>query len=164
MFSWATYGQLLILDNYNISGGNSISNGFGLDGVNTQITDTNRITGEAVTNNGLSYFSGAGRTNAAYSISNDALHVAVGGAVGQVQITADGSNAFDLGPYLVGKAYEFTITMDNDSVDTVGRRMSLSIGTAPGQTVNLVPLGVQLQADANSTSAQTPTMKNAAPR
>lgn len=148
-------GQLLVSDNFNVSGGDSVTNGFGLDGINTQINDINRISGVAVTNHSLIYANISNDKAAeAFSISNNTLLVASTNGIGQVELSTDGTNAFDFGSYLVGKTYEISITMDNDSVDTVNRRMSLTLASTPNQTVNVAPLSLQLQADANSASEQ----------
>ena len=149
----AVHAQLVISDSFNVTGGSSVATGFGNDGINTEI-DT-RLGGQAAADQPLSYFNSVlGKADTAYSIEDNALVVAPLTGVGTVTFTDDGFTAFDFGNYLRGKVYEINLTMDNDTVDTVNKRFSFSIGTGPAQPVDAVPLGVQLAANADQTSAQ----------
>lgn len=149
----AVHAQVVISDSFNVAGGSSASTGFGSDGVNTEIAT--RLTGQAAVDQSLSYFpSGADKAESAYSISGGALVVSPEPNIGSVTFTDDGSTGFNFDSYLRGKVYEILITLDNDSVDTSNRRFSFSIGTGPAQTVNAVPFGIQLAANADQTGAE----------
>ncbi|GAA5483190.1 hypothetical protein [Haloferula sargassicola] len=145
--------QLVLSDSFDITGGTSAATGFGNDGVNTEIET--RLAGQAATDQLLSYYaSGAGKPESAYSIVDNALVIDPAVNVGSVTFTEDGFSAFDFGGYLRGKVYEIELTMDNDAVDTVNRRFSFSIATGPAQTVDAVPFGIQLAANAGQTGAE----------
>ncbi|WP_193214073.1 hypothetical protein [Luteolibacter marinus] len=146
-------GQLIIADDFNITGDSSVATGFGPDGVNTEVAT--RLTGQAATDFTLSYYqSGTGKDPSAFDIADNRFRIAALGGVGAVQLSTDSSTGFDFGSYLVGKTYEILVTLDNDSVDTANRRFSFILGASTNDNVNNCPLSLQLQADANSAGAQ----------
>jgi hypothetical protein len=148
----AAFGQTIISDSFDIAGNDSAATGFGTDGVNTDIAT--RLTGTAVVAEPLTWVAtGAGKVATSYSIASNALRIDAAPNVGAIQFSNNGFSGFDFGPYLVGKRYEVTFTFDNDSVDTINRRMSWMLADAPNAAIGDANLGFQLQAEANQASA-----------
>jgi hypothetical protein len=146
--------QVIISDDFNVTNGDSEATGFGIDeGVNTEITD--RLTGQAALDQELDYILTLGAKAAdAYSITDNQLLITSAEPFGGFELSNDGVDGFDFGPYLRGKIYEIEISMDNDSVDTSNRRMSFTLGTTSGDGVGSSPLSLQLQANADQNGSQ----------
>ena len=140
-------GQIVVSDSCNVSGGNSVSTGFGTNaGVNYQLTT--RLSGSV--SNGLSYLQTA-TTKAAssYSIKSNKINVAVAANPGRFTFTSNGSTPFDLGS-AVGTAtatptepviYDVSVKVSNGSSAT--DRTSFGIATADNG-VQAWNLGIQL--------------------
>ncbi|MBB5352793.1 hypothetical protein HNR46_003041 [Haloferula luteola] len=153
LIPFSAQAQLIFSDTFDLSEGSSNTTGFGTDGVNSSLES--RLSGQASVDVSLSYYaSGAAKADTAYSIDDNALRIDPAPNIGSITLTADGFTAFDFGDDLRGKIYEINLTIDNDTVDTINRRCSFSLATAPAQTVDAVPFGIQLAANANQASAE----------
>lgn len=145
----AVHGQLIIADNYNVTGNGS---GFALDnGVNSGINPpTTRLTGSAAAD--LRYIqtiTGTPKALTSYTINNNKLQVAAAANSGRFVFSADGTVPFDFGPALGASlatpsaplTYDVTISIANSAAGT--QRTSFGIATAEGD-VTTFDFGVQL--------------------
>lgn len=143
----SSFGQLVLSDHCDVTGGNSGSTGFGVNaGVNYQIAS--RLTGSA--SNGLSYLQTATtKAPSSYSITSNKITVAVAANPGRFTFTADRATPKDLGPVLGSDTatatqpaiYELSVKISNRSSGT--DRTSFGVASADGgiQDWNL---GIQL--------------------
>src|SRR6188768_3701597 len=81
--------QLIFGDNFNVTGGNSTTTGFGTDGVNQELNG--RLSGSAfAANPGMQLLTvTGGKVATAYSIVNNAMNVAEAAMPGATQYSAD---------------------------------------------------------------------------
>jgi formylglycine-generating enzyme required for sulfatase activity len=130
------WGQLVLSDSCNVSGGDSSSTGFGVNvGANYQISS--RLSGTA--SNGLSYLETTTGANSkaasSYSIKTNRIYVAVAANPGRFTFTANGTSPKDLGVVLGSDSatpadpviYELAVKMSNQSGNA--NRTSFGIST-----------------------------------
>jgi arylsulfatase A-like enzyme len=135
---------LLLADHYDLAGGSSAATGFGSgSGVNEALGE--RLTGTLA--GSMSYVqTGTGKPASAHSIANNTLTVAKAANPTAFQFSNAGSGAFDFGPFLRGRHYEWRITLDLADPDPAAARMTLGIAdsASPADGVGGHDLGIQL--------------------
>ena len=142
---------LLIADTFDVTGGNSTTTGFGAaDGVNQELAT--RHTGTLAGT--LRYIrTDTGKSEAAHSIANNQLTIAdVAGTTG-LQLSDNGTSAYNFGPHLRGRRYQWKATLDLDDTEIAAARMTLGIADAilPAGGVAGHDLAVQLDLLAGNT-------------
>jgi hypothetical protein len=135
---------LLISDSFVVTGGDSTTTGFGAaDGVNQELAT--RHTGTLAGT--LRYIrTEAAKPESAHSIAGNRLTIADAANATAFQLSADGTAAYDFGPHLRGRHYEWKATLDLDDLEIAAARMTLGIADAalPSGGVAGHDLGVQL--------------------
>lgn len=136
---------LLIADSFDLPAGDSATTGFGENsGVNEGLAG--RFTG-LLAGKGLRYLqTNTERAASSHSISGNALVVAASANSTAFQLSADGVTAYDFGPELKGRQYEWKITLDLDDPVISRPRMTMGIADSPSPPggVGGHDLGVQL--------------------
>jgi hypothetical protein len=142
----AAWGQVIVSDNYNISGSGT---GFALNaGVNSGINPpTTRLTGTAAAN--LRYISTSTKADSAYSITSNKLRVTAAANAGRFTLSANGTSPFNFASALgSGTAtpsnrvvYDLVISMVNNTAGT--QRFSFALGTAEGDATTW-DFGIQI--------------------
>lgn len=136
---------VLIADSFDLPAGNSETTAFGENsGVNEGLAG--RQTG-LLADKGLRYLqTNTERAAGSHSISDNALVVAAAANSTAFQFSADGVTAYDFGPELKGREYEWKFTLDLDDPVISRPRMTLGIADSPSPPggVGGHDLGVQL--------------------
>lgn len=141
--------EVVIADTYDLPGGNSTTTGFGTgSGVNQGLAT--RLSGALAGQ--LSYLqTNTSKAASVHSIAGNTLTVANAANSTAFQFSANGTSAYDFGPILKGRSYEWRANLDLDDPATASLRMSLSISDSPGASVSDVDLGIQLDLETNNT-------------
>lgn len=150
--SSATAADLILSDNFDVTGGNSPGTGFGNNGVNYQIGS--RLDGLAFDENSdlRLLYTTTGKPASAYSILDNQLHIADAANSGAFQYSADGTTAFNFGSFLEGQTYEIKLTMTLGEMENTSRRMSFMIAdsASPAGGVGGANYGFQIASNATS--------------
>lgn len=135
---------LLIADSFDVTGGNSTTTGFAAtEGVNQELAT--RHTGTLAGT--LRYIrTDTQKPVAAHSIVGNRLTIADAANSTGFQLSANGTSAYDFGPKVRGRRYEWKVTLDLDDLDIAAARMTLGIADSatPEGGVAGHDLGVQL--------------------
>lgn len=135
---------VIIADSFDLSGGNSSTTGFGAEtGVNESLTT--RHTGTLAGT--LRYMrTDTTKPASAHSIAGNRLTITDAANTTAIQLSADGTTAYDFGPKIRGRRYQWKVTLDHDDADIAAARMTLGIADAilPAGGVAGHDLGVQL--------------------
>jgi hypothetical protein len=149
--------QIVFSDNFNITGGNSTTTGFGTDGVNQELNG--RLSGSAfAANPGMQLLPvTGGKVATAYSIVNNAMNVAEAAMPGATQYSADGTTAFNFSSFLEGKTYEIRLTMSLADVTAGAVRTTFYIAdnSAPPGGIGGANLGFQIVTNATSMGTES---------
>jgi hypothetical protein len=150
--------QIIFADNFNVTGGNSTTTGFGTDGVNQDLNG--RLSGSAfAANPGMQLLPVTGGKSAtAYSIVNNAFNVAPSGMPGATQYSADGVNAFNYGSFLEGKTYEIRLNLSNADPDAGAIRTSFYIADSSAPPAGVMGANLVFQLVTNATSMGNETI------
>ncbi len=142
---------LLLADSYDLPGGSSAGTGFGSgSGVNEGLAE--RLTGTL--SGSMNYVqTTTGKPAGAHSIAGNTLTIAKAANPTAFQFSDTGTGAFNFGPYLRGRHYEWRITLDMGDPDPAAARMTLGIAdsAAPDGGVAGHDLGVQVALVAGNT-------------
>lgn len=146
--------ELILADDFDVTGGNSSATGFGANGVNHQIAS--RLSGTAFdANSSLSLLrTNTGKAATAYSIVGNQLVVADAAGAGAFQYSTGGV-ALNFGSYLAGKTYEIKLTLTLGETENASRRMSFYINDANTSDVGATNLAFQLASNATSGGTQS---------
>ena len=135
---------VVIADSFDVPGGNSATTGFGAAaGVNQDLAT--RHTGSLAGT--LRYFrTDTAKPGTAHSIAGNRLTIADAANTTGIQLSANGTSAYDFGPKIRGRRYQWKATLDYDDADVAAARMTLGIADAalPAGGVAGHVLGVQL--------------------
>ena len=135
---------LLIADTFDVSGGNSLTSGFAAtEGVNQDLPS--RHTGTLA--GSLRYIrTDAQKPATAHSIVDNRLTIADAINTTAFQLSANGSAAYNFGPKIRGRRYQWQVTLDLDDADPAAARMTFGIADAitPEGGVGGHDLGVQI--------------------
>ncbi|MBB5353767.1 hypothetical protein HNR46_004029 [Haloferula luteola] len=135
---------LVVADDYDLSDHASEATGFGTgSGVNEDLGS--RLSGMLASS--LSYVqTNVGKAASAHSITDDRLTIAEAANPTAFQFSADGTTAYDFGPHLAGRRYEWRVVMDYDDGVVSEPRMTLGIAdsASPAAGVGDHDLGIQL--------------------
>ena len=135
---------LLIADSFDVAGGNSSATGFAATGGVNQDLAT-RHSGTLA--GPLRYIrTDTAKPATAHSIAGNRLTIADAANTTAFQLSADGTGAYDFGPKIRGRQYQWKATLDLDDADVAAARMTLGIADAilPAGGVAGHDLGVQL--------------------
>lgn len=142
---------LLIADSFDVAGGSSTATGFGAtDGVNQDLAT--RHTGTLAGT--LRYIrTDTTKPASAHSIAGNRFTIADAAGTTAIQLSADGIAAYDFGPKIRGRHYQWKATLDLDDADIAAARMTLGIADSatPAGGVGGHDLGVQLDLVAGNT-------------
>lgn len=146
--------QSILADNFNVTGGNSPTTGFGANGVNYQIES--RLSGDAFTANpGLTLLqTNTGKAASAFGIASNQLRVTDATGAGAFQYSAGGV-AFDFDNYLAGQTYEIKLTLALGETENVSRRASFYINDANTSDVSTANYAFQIVSNATSGGTQS---------
>jgi arylsulfatase A-like enzyme len=134
----------IIVDSFDVTGSNSTTTGFAAtEGVNQELVS--RHTG--ILAGTLRYIrTDTAKPASAHSIANNRLAIADAANTTAIQLSANGTAAFNFGPHIRGRRYQWKATLDLDDADPAAARMTLGIADAinPEGGVGGHDLGVQL--------------------
>lgn len=135
---------VLLADSFDLAGGSSSATGFGSSsGVNQDLGS--RLTGTLA--GSMSYVhTNTAKPASAHSVDGNTLTIAKAANPTAFQLSDNGTGAYDFGPLLRGRHYEWRITMDLGDPDPAAARMTLGIAdsASPAEGVGGHDLGIQL--------------------
>ena len=135
---------VIIADSFNVPGDNSTTTGFGAAaGVNQDLAT--RHSGALAGT--LRYMrTDTAKPGTAHSIAGNRLTIADAANTTAIQLSTNGTTAYDFGPQIRGRRYQWKATLDYDEADVAAARMTMGIADAalPSGGVAGHVLGVQL--------------------